>query len=396
MRRLLKSGSLSAVLGLLISVQTGCSPGEEKKVSTPPDPIRYAFEAVEELCAETQLREQSRLKMQLVDLCCETGETDRALQMTETIPDWRKGTAYARIAETLAEQGKQKEAESLIGKANVLRELVRAQEEHGTMGWTAERIGYHVVRVWLALGEPAMADRVYGTLSGEDRMRAEHRMAAYNQMKSSVDRVRELAESEDPEDFKVDMDLSVELLDIFRRHPETAQDIPWETVSGYIHEMTEDLPPAYRAEVYAELLELVPAEAASEVLKIYQELAAQLSGYPAVTHHKNLVAHFTKQNDPAVAAQLLDRMRELADTLSPLTRPSGQAQFAAAMMSAGKDPSSAWLQAFESLEQLRNPEPRANALVLICREMVLAGQPFTDVLKASADRALQRVVPGTN
>jgi thioredoxin-like negative regulator of GroEL len=387
---------LIAVFCLLTSGLTGCSPDAGNTASKPLDPIQYAFEAAGDLCGETQLREQARLKMQLVELCCEIGETDRAFQMAETIPDWRKAASYARIAETLAEQGKQKEAESLIGKANVLREMVRTREQHGTMGWTAERIGYHVVKAWLALGEPEMADRVWGTLSGEDRMRAEHRIRAYNQMKSASERVRELAESEDPEDFKVDMDLSVELLDIFRRHPETAQEIPWDNVSGYINGMTEDLPPAYRAEVYAKFLELVPAETSADVLGIYKELVAQLPGYPAIAHHKNLVTHFMKQNDMTAAELSLGRMKELVETLSPMTSSAGQAQVAAALATSGQDASGAWLEAFELLGKLHNPEPRANALVLVCREMMLAGQPFTDVLKASADRALQRVVPGTN
>ena len=334
--------------------------------------------------------------MQLVELCCETGETGRALQMAETIPDWRQGAAYARVAETLAEQGKPKEAESLIGKANVLRELTRAQEQHGTMGWTAERVGYHVVRVWLSLGELEMAERVWGTLSGEDRMRAGHRIAAYNQMKSAAQRVRELVEMEDPEDVKVDMDLSTELLDVFRRHPETAQEIPWETVSGYIREMTEDLPPAYRAEVYAKFLELIPSETAADVLQVYEEMVVQLSGYPAIAHHKNLAACFMQQNDLVRAEQSLGRMRDLVSTLSPLTFPAGQAQVAAALMISGQEASGAWLEAFESLGKIHNPEPRANALVLICREMVLAGQPFNEELHAAAERAMRRAAPETN
>ncbi len=106
-------------------------------------------------------RESGAALYKLGTACLERHQTDEAQRVAETIVAWQRGALLADTAAQLAQQGRTKDAQSLVRAAAAWAQELRARHREDNLGWTAERVAQHIAVAQSMLGQPSAAtDRV--------------------------------------------------------------------------------------------------------------------------------------------------------------------------------------------------------------------------------------------
>lgn len=111
-------------------------------------------------------KNRSRGQMSVVDACFELQLPDLAVQIADTIPDWRRGLGHAHFALYCAKNGRKDE----VGKHLAIAEQVAkaAAADPNEQSWRPARILATVARTHLALGDGEAFARYSNTLEASD------------------------------------------------------------------------------------------------------------------------------------------------------------------------------------------------------------------------------------
>ena len=127
-----------------------------------PDALDYALDFARRIPADESFEsDKGRALTEVVQAAIRRGELDRAVAIAPEIKTWQRGQAYAELAREKALAGKTREAWTLVAKAEVWEEYIRAKCQDGTMGWQADRISIYVAAARAALGDTNATGRVF-------------------------------------------------------------------------------------------------------------------------------------------------------------------------------------------------------------------------------------------
>lgn len=165
--------------------------------------IELAFEAASAMPVRPHLKNRSIAQEDVVTLCLELDQPERAIGYADRIDNWRRGACHADYALHQARKGR------LEGVASHLEVASRIAEDHAkaesSQDWQRDRIRGKIARAYLLLGQPARAaEYATGLVESEagglaalngplsDPARADERLAAMEEIfaKGNLDQIR--------------------------------------------------------------------------------------------------------------------------------------------------------------------------------------------------------------
>jgi hypothetical protein len=165
--------------------------------------IELAFEAASAMPVRPHLKNRSVAQEDVVTLCLELDQPERAIGYADRIDNWRRGACHADYALHQAGKGR------LDGVEKHLEIASKVADEHAksesSQDWQRDRIRGKIARTWLLLGQPAKArEYAAGLVESEasglaalngslsDPAKADERLAAMDEVfaKGNLDEIR--------------------------------------------------------------------------------------------------------------------------------------------------------------------------------------------------------------
>jgi tetratricopeptide (TPR) repeat protein len=301
------------------------------------------------------------------------GLMDEALQLARKIQGWRRGVALADIATLLAKEGREDAARATLAEA----QKVRAE----TSGWEGPRIEAHMAQTHAALGEVDASGEITKDIATNDPRQYTGRAAAtaaagYGATGDFDEAMKILTALDGSRDREVAWWRTVGYLGLAREKRLDAAER--RQALDAARRSAEDGLVAWKQ---SEALKSIAEEyrAAGAVVEARDSLTLASQGIEALPDTDALKPALLSSIARALAdfgdtervPALLDQAEALAPKVSNLDRPGVYANIASSWYVAGNN-DGAWRVydlAFDAAAQLRNPRPRAKALVAICRTL---------------------------
>ena len=156
--------TLLACLGLVAGLHAGQESASETAAATQAQPaevlLAQAYDIASAMPFRPHIKNRSRAQETVVVTCLELDKPELALRYAEGIDNWRRGAAYADLANYYAESKQLELAEKFTLRARKFAE----SGELGTEGWRQERILAKVAKAQFELGQTKAAQELAGSL----------------------------------------------------------------------------------------------------------------------------------------------------------------------------------------------------------------------------------------
>jgi hypothetical protein len=187
-----RAARLPTLLASLATVcawpQAGCSESEDLSAGAPTasasapltdSPIaaerlallELAFDSVTKMPAMPHVKDRSRAQEAVVETCLELDLPERAARYIPAIENWRRGTAWAALADYCAEHGDGAEARACLARAEEVAETPddALPAAESPQSWRRDRIRARIARTHIRLGEMDKASLLEADLPEAER-----------------------------------------------------------------------------------------------------------------------------------------------------------------------------------------------------------------------------------
>jgi hypothetical protein len=369
--------SHSTALAALVALTLGLLPAAV--ASAPPDrggqvpgleALDYAFKFASAI--DDDPKDRAKAQQAVVLDYPRIGALDVGLVRADRIEGWRRGIAYADLARSLVEEGRDEEARKALAEASVVRA--------GIEDWHGNRVDAHIAQALAELGDVAGTSELAMRLAREDPRQylgkaaatTSTSLAAGGDCDAAMAQLAHLDGSIDREESwgrtvgyisiaEQDALAEEKRLAALEKAFTSAEGVPgWQQVE------------AFRL-VAAAFGDLGRVARAHEALR---RAEAFVDTVPAVDPSRapllaNVARSWAEAGEPGHARELLARAEPAVASAMEIESPALFAAIGAAYAVAGDEPS-AWRlfdKAFAHAEALVNPRPRALAAVAVCRSI---------------------------
>ena len=163
--------SLTACAALV--TLSGCSSENSQAATSQPvaafqkDLLELAFTGASKFPRDPHIKNRCRTQQGVVTACLELGLTDRALDYTSKIENWRAGMGYADTAFYCLEHGIEVDVKDLLDKA--IRAGESSIEGPQSQTWRAQRVYARVATVYSLMGEHDHGSQMTAGVEGNER-----------------------------------------------------------------------------------------------------------------------------------------------------------------------------------------------------------------------------------
>lgn len=318
------------------------------------------------------------------------GAVDEALERARRVDGWRRGTALADLATSLAKMGRIEKAKGLVDEADELRKSIT--------GWQERRIAAHLAQALAATGDLGRSQQLASELAAADRQYAGQAVAvvasgraARGEFAKAMDDLRALDKERD---IDVAWWRTAGYLEIARRDSVAREER--RRALGEARRSAEGITGWKRAEalqsIAAEMRLAGEADAARAALDEADGIVVTLPDTLPVKGAllSNLARAWAGLGEERRARGLLKRAEAAVPDALVIDRPGIQANLATSYLAIGDErrARAKFDRALASAEKLENARPRALASVEICRAMGRNRFPLDSSLRARLERLL--------
>ncbi len=351
------------------------------------DALDYAFKFASAI--QSDPKDMGQAQASVVMDYASAGSLSEAMTHADRIEGWRRGTTYADLATLLANENRQAEAESMLGKAVDFNKT--------QTGWQAKRIESHIAGALSALGKVEESKAIAGRLAQEDPQQYTGKGVAT----VATGHAR-----------RGEYDVAMTQLDLLEKDPDI--DSAWWRTAGYVSLASRTgLPREKRVEAIHQALEASvkisgwrrgealrsiaeasdrlglrkeAKEALMDAGKIFDTLPPGMPVKAALL--ANLARSWASLGEPERSNRLLESAVKLAPEATPIERPAIYANIAYAYQATGQtmEARATYDRALSEAESLTNSRPRALAVVEICRSLGRSQVDLDETMRSRLDR----------
>ena len=175
--------------------------------------LDLAFDSVTKMPVMPHVKDRSRAQEAVVETCLELDQPQRAARFIESIDNWRRGTAYAALADACAEKGAVAEADRYLALAQQVAETPDAEipDVEGPQGWRRDRVRAGIARTHLRLGRTEAAAPFEAGLGAPERGEVEAARATRSDSELPVEQLGALTAASTFEDAQIWLRAATEL-----------------------------------------------------------------------------------------------------------------------------------------------------------------------------------------
>jgi len=175
--------------------------------------LDLAFDSVTRMPVMPHVKDRSRAQEAVVETCLELGQPQRAARYIESIANWRRGTAYAALAEYCAEKGAVAEADRYLALVQQVAETPDAEipDVEGPQSWRRDRVRAGIARTHLRLGRTEAAAPFEEGLGAAERGEVEAAKAMHSDSELPIEQLGALTAASTFEDAQIWLQAATEL-----------------------------------------------------------------------------------------------------------------------------------------------------------------------------------------